>query len=252
MKIFYFTSTGNCLEVAKKLGGELISIPKVLNSNEFEFKDDVIGIITPNYQGDIPAPVKEFINKANLKADYFFGIVTYGAFNSNTNENLLMAGESNGIKFNYINDIVMVDNSFVYFDMEKQINNLPKKKVDEHIEKIKADIDNRINKINNVNITRRIVGKVIGTIENMIIDKRYHNKFYVEDTCIKCGICEKVCPINNITIENKPIIHDKCIRCGACTHNCSKNSIRFKGEKSRARYRNVNVTLAEIIKSNSK
>lgn len=28
MKIFYFTATGNSLAVAKKIGGELISIPQ--------------------------------------------------------------------------------------------------------------------------------------------------------------------------------------------------------------------------------
>ncbi len=28
MKILYFTATGNCLHVAKQLGGELLSIPQ--------------------------------------------------------------------------------------------------------------------------------------------------------------------------------------------------------------------------------
>jgi flavodoxin len=31
MKVFYFTATGNCLEVAKAIGGELLSIPKILD-----------------------------------------------------------------------------------------------------------------------------------------------------------------------------------------------------------------------------
>jgi len=32
MTVFYFTSTGNSLTVAKAIGGELISIPQVINS----------------------------------------------------------------------------------------------------------------------------------------------------------------------------------------------------------------------------
>lgn len=46
MKIFYFTGTGNSLYVAKRFGGELYSIPKVLKSNELRYEDEKIGIIS--------------------------------------------------------------------------------------------------------------------------------------------------------------------------------------------------------------
>ena len=48
MKIFYFTATGNSLAVAKKLGGELISIPQV--KGKHTFRDDVIGVVFPTYE----------------------------------------------------------------------------------------------------------------------------------------------------------------------------------------------------------
>lgn len=249
MIIFYFTSTGNCLEIGRKIGGEMISIPAVLKGDRFDFEDDTIGIVIPNYGGDLPLPVKEFLKKVKLKANYIFGILTYGAFNSNANEVLLKLGQQNDVKFNYINSIVMVDNSFVHFDMEKQIKNLPKKRVDDSILKIKTEIEGKVNKIYDVNIVRRIAGKLIGLIHNNKVN--YSENFFIENTCIKCGICEKVCPIDNITIEDKPIIHNKCIRCGACTHNCPKNAIRYKGEKSKARYRNENISVKEIITANN-
>ncbi|MFA9377239.1 MAG: hypothetical protein ACERKZ_10870 [Lachnotalea sp.] len=83
MTIFYFTSTGNCLEVAKKIGGIQISIPSILKSGKLDFEDDKIGIVVPNYRGTLPIPVKEFLSKTQLKAEYIFGIITYGAFNGN-------------------------------------------------------------------------------------------------------------------------------------------------------------------------
>lgn len=37
MKILYFTATGNSLYVAKRLGGECYSIPKLMKEGQFEF-----------------------------------------------------------------------------------------------------------------------------------------------------------------------------------------------------------------------
>ncbi len=76
----------------------------------------------------------------------------------------------------------------------------------------------------------------------------------VENNCKKCGVCIKVCPVNNITRKNKNVkiaLGNNCISCFACTHNCPTNSIRIKGEKSRARFRNNDIELYEIIESNN-
>ena len=70
MTIFYFTSTGNCLSVAKRIGGTLISIPQVINNDELEYSDDVIGIVFPVYGFFIPKMVRAFLAKAKLSADY--------------------------------------------------------------------------------------------------------------------------------------------------------------------------------------
>jgi flavodoxin len=84
MKIFYFTSTGNSLAVAKKIGGELYSIPKVLNESNPNYTDKEIGIIFPCYINSTPTIVVEFLQKVKLQADYFFAITTYGNFDGGT------------------------------------------------------------------------------------------------------------------------------------------------------------------------
>ena len=78
MKIFYYTATGNCLDVAKRIGGELYSIPQLLKENKLEFEDEAIGIICPTYMWSIPRIVVEFLEKAKFKTNYFFAVVTYG------------------------------------------------------------------------------------------------------------------------------------------------------------------------------
>ena len=248
MTIFYFTATGNCLEIVKKIGGKGVSIPAILKGDQFDFEDDVIGLVVPNHHANIPIHVKEFMNKAQLKANYFFGIVTYGENNADANEKLLKAGKHCGISFDYINSIKMVDSSFVYWDIKKQIDTLPKKKVDEHLTIIRNEINQRQKRIYGVNFANRATGFIASIVSQ---ETKHNERFYIEeDKCIQCGICLKVCPIDNIMMGDYPMIQDKCIRCGACTHNCPQNAIRYRGEKSRDRFRHQNVKLSEIINAN--
>ena len=45
--IFYFTSTGNSLYVARQLDPAPYSIVQALKQNELTFSDEVIGIVSP-------------------------------------------------------------------------------------------------------------------------------------------------------------------------------------------------------------
>ena len=79
--IFYFTGTGNCLYVARQIGGDgalLLSIPQVMKQGELNFEADEIGLVYPIY-GHMPHNmVRKFIKKARLKAEYKFAVLTYG------------------------------------------------------------------------------------------------------------------------------------------------------------------------------
>ncbi|MDR2606146.1 MAG: flavodoxin domain-containing protein, partial [Oscillospiraceae bacterium] len=80
MTLFYFTATGNSLDIAKKLaatlGADLRSIPQ---ENELtEFSDDAIGIIFPVYAWNVPAILTRFLRRVRLSAAYRFAVVAHG------------------------------------------------------------------------------------------------------------------------------------------------------------------------------
>ena len=80
-----------------------------------------------------------------------------------------------------------------------------------------------------------------------ILDKR----FFVDINCNGCSICEKVCPVSNITMQNnKPKWNNKCEQCHACLQWCNQNSIQInKKTIGVKRYHHPEITLKEIIKS---
>ena len=52
--------------------------------------------------------------------------------------------------------------------------------------------------------------------------------FYAEDTCIGCGKCVKLCPLNNIKlVDKKPIWGKSCTHCMSCISNCPTKAIEY-------------------------
>ena len=58
---------------------------------------------------------------------------------------------------------------------------------------------------------------------------KYKTKdFYYTDKCIGCGKCEKLCPLNNVKLENKvPVWGNQCSHCMACIGNCPTEAIEY-------------------------
>jgi ferredoxin len=247
MKILYFTATGNNLYVAKRIGDEYYSIPKLIKEGSFDFEDEKIGIIFPAYYIGVPKIVEEFLNKVRLKSKYIFGIATYGAFSGTTTRHLLEIGKRNGIEFSYINEIVMVDNYLPGFDMNKQVQEQSKKNIEENLEKIIKDIEEGRKYIKK----HTIIMEGIRVLADKFYDNKFEKNFSVDNNCNGCKTCERVCPVDNIKVDKKPVFNNNCQHCLSCIHNCPKGAISIKKEKSKARFINENITLKEIIDSNN-
>jgi ferredoxin len=250
MKIFYYTTTGNCLYIAKNIGGELLSIPQMLKQEKTHFKDDVIGFVMPCYGFDVPQIVCKFMEKHTFEADYFFAVMSYG--------NLLAAGlvefeklaNKSNVKLNYTNGMLMVDNYLPVFKVEDQLAKAPGRKIDEHIKIIVEDIKNKQeNHVEKLNMGMKIFSAIIHRY-NKSLKPAIDNRFSIDDHCTRCGTCAKVCPMNNIVVSERTEYQHNCSFCLACIHNCPEGSIHVKGEKSGSRFRNEHITLKEITTAN--
>jgi len=249
MTVFYFTSTGNCLAVAKRISGTLISIPQVVDSNAPHYKDNVIDIVFPIYGFKTPKLVAKFLGKVKIEAEYTFAIGTYGNMPGAAMMNLQRQAVKNGYRFDYANHLLMVDNFLPIFEMDAQRKKLPKKNVEDNLSIILGDIKNRRHKQMPAGIAARILTKIVaaGTISD-----DYDKRFSVNAKCNKCDVCANVCPAGNIAVGDCVSFGGKCEGCLACAHLCPQNAIQLKGQRSEKRWRNPEVSLNEMIEANNR
>lgn len=251
MTVCYFTASGNCLYVAKRIGGTLLSIPQLMKQDSIEIADDAVGIVCPVYAVEMPMMVKEFLQKAKIKTEYFFFVYTFGMGYAEAFAHVELICRDKGLKLSYINAIQMVDNYLPGFEMQNQIDTLPKKNVEGQIKKLLADIESRAETPVKINaVVKAQMAMYQKMLAKRILRKDTAQEYIVTDDCVRCGICAKVCPANNITVSDKVRFADRCEVCYACLHNCPQNAIHMKNEKSAVRFRNEHISLKDIIEAN--
>lgn len=266
--IFYFTGTGNSLYIARQLAEEnteLLSIPQMVKQGKYEFEADEIGIVYPIYGHMPPNMVRRFIQKANLKADYLFAVLTYGNRKCNAVEIWDEVSRQAGKRFDYIGTIIMVDNWLPNFDMNEQM------KIDKHIpenlQKITADINGGQHWHEPVTEEERQQHQ--GFMQRSGLDPevgfliKSEKSFTVTDACIDCGICTYVCPRGNYELTSRGVkMSGDCEFCFACIQNCPQKAIQFRKSEDgsfpdgteknpNARYRNEHISLMDLKLANN-
>lgn len=253
--VFYFTATGNSLYIARQLAGEkgtVLSIPQLLKNNKLKFKADEIGIVFPDFAAAAPLMVRDFISKAQLKAQYLFSVITFGNFAANVADWWDDFCKQNGVNNHYINTLLMVDNYLPVFDMNEQV------KIDKHIPenlaKIISDIDERKSFISHVDADERMKGWLKRLQDSHFPMEAERLLKLKQDTCIGCGTCASVCPHGIFVVKEKTVeFNGSCDYCLACVHACPQKALTLlRGERNpQARFRNENVSLMDIKLSNS-
>lgn len=249
--LFYYTATGNSLYVSRQLDSNPLSIPQELKKENLSYSDNIIGIVAPVYAGELPKTVRKFIERAKFNADYFYMILTYGSNDSVAGVWCKSFGEKNGLNIDYIGTIEMVDNYLPVFDMKEQTS--IDKHIDEQIQLIKENLKNRKKFIPEPTEEGKQAYASVSKLFSEHPEFNNGEAIIMTERCVGCRICEQVCPIGNIKVENNRAyrINKTCDFCLACVHNCPFNSIDLINEKNpNERYRHPAIALKDIVESN--
>lgn len=77
-----------------------------------------------------------------------------------------------------------------------------------------------------------------------VMERWIKRKFWADKHCNKCKKCEKICPSNNIKVNEKVSFGNNCYLCMRCVHQCPKEAIQI-GRKTigKFRWRGPNVSI---------
>ena len=248
--IFWFSGTGNSLYAAKRLSSELGNIPLVQITDDpptsaVGGEGEKIGFVFPSYYGDMPRAVRAFVEKLDIKSGtYIFCVVTMGAVGQGSVGALNKVLKSKNIRLNYGRGILMPANYVIMYNPADSIKSESKmNKIDKKIDSIAAAISSQKQSVRTIPITAKNLYKNIESLDA---------EFKISGSCSSCGLCEKICPVRNIKLENgKPIWQHRCEHCVACIIWCPAKAVEYgKKTKSRNRYRNPRIKVNELMRNN--
>ncbi len=241
--IIYFSGTGNSLYAAKKLlneGEKLVSLAELIKQNAYVVdlaEGERLGLVFPVYFYTVPTIVREFLEKSEIKnAGYVFSVITCGGGTAQASAVLKKLLAAKGIVLSYFRELLMPDNSMLFYQIpavdkaQARLTN-----ADNILESIRQDLaDGKTTAIG----SNTVISSLIGAGYRLSSGTK---KFYAEDTCIGCGLCERNCPLQVIRMkDNRPVwTEEKCCKCSACINRCPVKAIQY-GKATRKRNRYVN------------
>ncbi len=236
--IFYFSATGNSKhvaeQIAKSLNDRAIPIDVCCKSEKFNFiaqPNEIIGFVCPVYNLGLPVVIIDFIKNLNLNIsnNFVFTAVTFGGFSGCASKMIKNLLAEKGICVNAAYSVRMPDTWTPVYDVsDKDKTDKINRKADKSIAAVIRKIKN--NKNGNYDFRRLPFCEALyKDYENM----RRTETLSVNESCVGCGKCADLCPVDAIEIqEGRPVwVKEKCAMCLGCLHRCPEFAIH-RGEKT--------------------
>lgn len=258
--IYYFSGTGNNLATAKGLSElipdmEVHPITELLKNKVMPDKYDLVGFIVPAYHSHIPPLVSECLRNLEFYENQkIFSIIGCAGMRGHASEDIRELINASGKTVNYEYMIMYPDNAILihnaYPNWYQNFNiALTKKKIKKIANQlIKLGENKQLGKSPLYNSkSEDSLQKSISQFNQIGLE------YNVNKDCIKCKSCIKICPANNISMENSQITFGaNCQQCMACIQWCPKKAIDYKGVvEKRNRYHHPDITLKDMIEYNN-
>lgn len=247
--LYWFSGTGNSLYAAKQLSSALHNLQLCRITDEVPQgavggSGEKIGFVFPSYYGNLPRAVRTFVEQLEILPNtYLFAVVTMGAvFGRGSIGELEALLQTKGLVLHYGVGITMPANYVLkYNPANPQKSAAAMEKAEKSLQAIAADIRMEKHKIKKLPITADTLYQNVAALDT---------QFTVTDACTSCGLCQTVCPVHNIRLENgKPVWLHHCEHCVACISWCPTQAIEYGNiTQKRRRYHNQKISVSELMR----
>jgi len=243
--IVYFTGTGNsrfCAEhIADALDDRVVNAAEYLRRNEWAKLDSGKPwvFVSPIYAWQMPSVFEEFIRQSRFSGnrDAYFILTCGGDMGAAGKKAETLCAET-GLTFQGAMEVVMPDNFILMFKAPDEEESVTIVDSARHVLKQITELIRERKKLP----TRKI--GLIDKVKSGPINKGFcgffikTEPFRVEDSCISCGECKKLCPLGNIDLKGgRPEWGARCTLCMGCINGCPTESIQYgKRTKGKRRY----------------
>ena len=237
----YLSGTGNTKHCIEKLVSLLDESARALpieaaGAVQEIAENDTVILGYPTQFSNAPFLVREFIrsNAALWKGKRILCVATMGAF----------SGDGAGCTARLLRKYGAVVLGGLHIRMPDSVcdSKLLKKSLDEN-RRIVAEADHKIERVAKEIIRGNYPQEGISFFSHLagLFGQRlwfygktagYSDKLKISESCIGCGLCASLCPMGNLSIENrKAVAHGQCTMCYRCISSCPKQAITLIGDK---------------------
>jgi len=249
MLMLYFSGTGNSKYVAELFASEMNaachSIEESVDFGLMISESDRIAFCYPVYMSRVPRIMREFVSRhlGVLKGKKVIIFCTQLILSGDGARSFAALFPNNYVEVIYAEHFFMPNNvnnvPILPMPSEKTIAsciNSAKRKM----AKVCADIRQGKVKKRGFNPLSRLLGLPQGVFMSKT-EQLANKSIRVDADCTVCGLCVKICPTNNLAVNEGKIIHNhNCTMCYRCINKCPKMaiSVLFQG-KVKKQYRGI-------------
>lgn len=235
--IYCYSGTGNslavALSIAKRIPGTKVeSVMNLYRDAEIQAAYDHIGFVYPCSYGHPPKAVIEAVRNISLsKHQRVFLVVTFGGFFGQSLLDMKQLLELHTAHVIQGFSVRMPGNHILGYPawpdfFQRFLFRMSERKLNKIVTQIENDAPTIIK---GTNVLEKLLRLLSG--EN---DKKLPNfgeigtRFHVTDTCNRCGICIKICPVENIKVSSSQVKWEsKCQQCMACIQWCPQKAVAY-------------------------